>query len=87
MGEAWHGMIGFDLAAVDVRCALSFCDVISNLVKGDVSFDELERVRERWFSGVREWSEGIPVDLIVRCVQRELQSLCVRFAQEVSSKM
>lgn len=80
MGEHWIGMLGIDLSCIDRACAEQFCAVVRDLAHGDVSTDELEKVRVRWFSHVREWSgEGIPEELIQAAVVGPLEELCRRF--------
>jgi len=80
MGEHWIGMLGIDLSRIDRVCAEQFCAVAFDLAHGDVSTDELEEARVRWFSHVREWSEeGIPKELIQAAASGALEELCARF--------
>jgi len=80
MGEHWIGMLGIELSCIDRACAEQLCAVVHDLAHGDVSTDELEKARDRWFSHVRAWrEEGIPEELIQAAVVGPLQELCERF--------
>ena len=75
MGESWPGMLGLEMSSLDRACVERFCGVVQDLARGHVSADELQRVRERWLSHVREWKDEIPKELIEAAAARVVEEL------------